>query len=221
MWQINSWLWEINVFYIRDINRYGQIRVYILYIRHQFSISGFSSHFIMLSSYVLPAFIPKAIFFHPSPPPRLCSRHPPSARSQLFNVWTRPMRYHFRSRPSLLPPPLCLCQQNIELSPWRECDRCCSNKRTRMNKYLSEKKEKKKRTKEKGGNGRCKMIPRSSGKSWITNSMFLFGLFVHGVINHDPVFILRCSFIKLIIDSGLRVKQAVFASVQTVIKWPF
>lgn len=48
--------------------------------------------------------------------------------------------------------------------------------------------------------------------------MFLFELFVHGVINHDTVFILCGSFIKLIIDSGLRVKQAMFASVQTVIK---
>lgn len=68
-WQIHSWLWEINVFYVRRINRYQQIRVYILYISHQFSISGFSFHFIMLYSYVLPAFIPKAIFFHPLPPP--------------------------------------------------------------------------------------------------------------------------------------------------------
>lgn len=148
MWQIHSWLWEINVFYIRDINRYQQIRVYILYISHQFSISGFFSHFIMLSSYVLPAFIPKAIFFILLLP-RFCSRHPPSTRSQLFNVWTRPMHYHFRSRPSLPSPPLCLCQQNIELSPCRKRDRYCSNKRTCMNKYLSEK-EKKENQRERG-----------------------------------------------------------------------
>lgn len=40
-----------------------------------------------------------------------------------------------------------------------------------------------------------------SGNSWITNNMFLLWLFVHSVINHDPVFLFRCSFIKLIMDS--------------------
>ena len=48
--------------------------------------------------------------------------------------------------------------------------------------------------------------------------MFAFRLFVHGVINHGPVFILHFSFIKLIMDSGLRVKQAISAAVQAVIK---
>lgn len=218
MWQIHLWLWEINVFYIRDINRYQQIRVYILYISHQFSISGFSFHFIMLSSYVLPAFIPKAIFFILLLPPfSVLDILPPYAVS-FFNVWTQPMRYHFRSRPYLLPPPLSLSAE-YWVEPASAIGAAQINARVWIN--TCQKKKKKKRTKEKGGNGRCKMIPRSSGKSWITNSMFLFVLFVHGVINHDPVFILRCSFIKLIIDSGLRVKQTMFASVQTVIKWPF
>lgn len=65
------------------------------------------------------------------------------------------------------------------------------------------------------------MTSRLSCKSWITNNMFAFRLFVHGVINHGPVFILHFSFIKLIMDSGLRVKQAISAAVQAMIRKPF
>lgn len=50
--------------------------------------------------------------------------------------------------------------------------------------------------------------------------MFLLGLFEHRVINHTAVFLLDCSFITLIIDSGLHVNSVIFASVQTVIKRP-
>lgn len=52
----------------------------------------------------------------------------------------------------------------------------------------------------------------------ITNNLLTFWLFVHGVINHGPVFSLRCRFIRLIMYSGLRVNEAISASVQTMIK---
>lgn len=83
MWQIHSWLWEINVFYIRDINRYQQIRVFPFY---QSSIFYFwlfipLHHALFIHSSCI---YPQSHFFRPSPSPRFCSRHPPHAVSFLM-----------------------------------------------------------------------------------------------------------------------------------------